>query len=207
MDSLAEGVQHSALCSVPIYSLPSFAGAGSNGDDGGNCDRTARPAGRKQVSSDFADQLALADTTAQPRPAVTQRKQLQQLSVFACNRTWSATLHESIGTFLMATTWMVMVFGFMAVMAIPFWAMVISTSGFYGRYSQQLADVRESGEGIPYMQPYSLHDVRRASISSILAALSFGTLLEDTDLRDLVSRVRFGHGYLGRDWFLLGVLL
>ena len=97
-----------------------------------------------------------------------------------------------------------MVLGVFALLAIPFWAMTISSEGFYGRYSTQVADVREEGSGVPYMQPYPISGRVQHTLAPLLPALNFAAILEDKDKRDLVSRMRFAESDIGRDWFLLG---
>ena len=152
-------------------------------------------------------QAAGRQCTFQPRGQRQAQNDLSKLPLLAHHSAWSSCLGEGIGAFLASTAWLAAALSCMTLLALPFWVLTIKTAGFFGRYSTQLADVRESGSSIPYMQPYSFHERMRASLSTVLAALSFGSILEDTDVRDLVSRMRFSSGYLGRDWFLLGAHL
>ena len=96
----------------------------------------------------------------------------------------------------------------LTVSAVPFWAFITATEGFFGSYSTAIADVRQTGEGVPFMQPYALR--ANNTFASNLAALSFAGILEDKGKRDLVSKLHyqataFAIGLnLPRDWFLLG---
>jgi hypothetical protein len=92
--------------------------------------------------------------------------------------------------------------------AVPFWVMVTATDGFFGAYSTHIADVRQSGEGVPFMQPYAFR--ANSSFATYLPALSFAAILEDKDPRDLTSKMHFGGtaftngSNVPRDYFLLG---
>ena len=137
----------------------------------------------------------------------------KRLTVLSKNRRWGEGLGTGLGTFLMSTTWMCAVLLLVMLTAIPFWAMIMATRGFFGKYSAAIADVRRTGSGIPYMQPYALREGMRIALATVLPALNLASILEDKDERDLTSRMRFGNNMpfgpwnLGRDWFLLSAHL
>lgn len=136
----------------------------------------------------------------------------KKLGVLCKNRRWGEGLGTGLGTFLMATTWMCVVLLLLTLTAVPFWGMITATRGFFGQYSAAIADVRRSGSGIPYMQPYALRSGMRVALATVLPALNLAAILEDKDDRDLTSQMRFGSNLpggpwnLGRDWFLLSAL-
>ena len=81
------------------------------------------------------------------------------------------------------------VFMLLTLTAIPFWVFIMVTSGFFGEYSTEIADLRTNGAGILYLQPYSVRDGH--GFSTIVPALSFAGILEDKDERDLTSQMHF----------------
>jgi hypothetical protein len=91
--------------------------------------------------------------------------------------------------------------------ALPFWVMAGTTDGFFGEYSNEIAN-RVGRTGVPYMQPYAL----RHRANSFLPALSFATILEDKGSQDLTSHMHYAgtmftlQSDLGRDYFLLGTV-
>ena len=98
-------------------------------------------------------------------------------------------------------------FALLTLTALPFWVMIIGTSGFFGEYSYELGN---SEVGIPYMQPYSFNN--KNSAVSVLPALNFGSILEDKGSFDMTSKMKYeGTAFitgseLGRDYFLWSAL-
>jgi hypothetical protein len=96
---------------------------------------------------------------------------------------------------------------FLTLTAVPFWGMILTTSGFFGDYSEELSNPEY---GTPYMQPYAFNN--KYSSPSFFPALNMGGILEDKGEFDMTSKMKFmGTTFMpgseiGRDYFLASAL-
>jgi hypothetical protein len=85
--------------------------------------------------------------------------------------------------------------------------MILTTSGFFGDYSEELSNPEY---GTPYMQPYAFNN--KYSSPSFFPALNMGGILEDKGEFDMTSKMKFmGTTFMpgseiGRDYFLASAL-